>query len=69
MKVEKIFNGSVITVADPDLQIRGVPVIQTPEIRDGGGLQKFFSALWAPVWSKIRHLIMQCAILASILAT
>ena len=42
MKVEKIFNGSVITVTDPDLQIRGVPVIQTPEIRDGGGLQKFF---------------------------
>lgn len=44
MKVEKIFNGSVITVADPDLQMRGVPVIQTPEIRDGGGPQKFFSS-------------------------
>ena len=31
-------------VADPDLQMRGVPVIQTPEIRDGGGPQKFFSS-------------------------
>ena len=42
MKVEKIFNGSMITVADPDLQIRGVPVIQTLEIR-GGGSPKIFS--------------------------
>ena len=40
------------TVADPDLQIRGAPVIQT--LRWGAGSPKrCFSALWALVWSKI----------------
>ena len=37
------------TVADPDLQIRGAPVIQNPKIVGGGGaLKKFFSAPRAP---------------------
>ena len=57
----------LITVADPDLEIRGGggghpdPAIRggggghpDPEIRKGAGLKKFFSVLRASVWSQIR---------------
>ena len=45
------------TVADPDLQIKGTEGVgggshPDPEIRGGGGLKIFFSALRASVWSK-----------------
>ena len=38
-------------MADPDLQIRGGGHLD-PEIREGGGLKIFFSALRALFWSK-----------------
>ena len=57
----------LITVADPDLEIRGGrgghPDLEIrggggghpdPEIRKGAGLKKNFSALRASVWSQIR---------------
>ena len=41
-----------ITVADPDLQIKVGSGHPDQEIKGGGGLKKFFLALWASVWSK-----------------
>ena len=41
------------TVPDPDLEIKGGTVIQTPRKGGGGGWSpKIFFALWASVWSK-----------------
>ena len=34
--------GKFVSVADPDLQIRGVPSNPDPDIRRGGGLHKKF---------------------------
>ena len=39
-------------VSDPDLEIKGGLVIQTLRQRRGAVSKKFFSALWASVWSK-----------------
>ena len=41
-----------LTVADPDLEIKGGPGHSVPEIRCGPSLKKIFSALWVSVWSK-----------------
>ena len=47
-----VFNG-LQSVADPDLQIRGVPRHPDPDISGGGGSPKnYFPALRASVWSK-----------------
>ena len=46
---------------NPDIEITGEPGHPDPEIRKigggggGHGLQKFVSALWASVWSKIKE--------------
>ena len=47
-----------LSVADPDLQIRGGPGHPDPEIREGGGTisKKIFPALLASVWSKNKGL-------------
>ena len=42
-----------VSVADPDLQIRGGGSHPDPEMRCGGEVSKiYFLALWASVWSK-----------------